>query len=111
MIKKTLMPVALALVLFASIGLVTAFALDSPSPAVSSSSEVADNVLNDRVETLLRTDVGLAGSIFRAHTRAGIVTLVGSVPDEHTLRRALDLASSMRGVREVRNSMEIDSPK
>jgi osmotically-inducible protein OsmY len=33
------------------------------------------------------------------------------VPDEHALRRALDLASGVRGVREVRNAMEVDVPK
>ncbi|RIX49561.1 MAG: BON domain-containing protein [Rhodocyclales bacterium GT-UBC] len=73
--------------------------------------EVQDSTLNDRVETLLRTDIGLAGSQFRSQTKGGIVSLSGRVPDEHALRRALDLASSVKGVREVRNSMVVDFPK
>jgi hyperosmotically inducible protein len=44
-------------------------------------------------------------------SKAAVVTVAGSVPDEHALRRALDLASGVRGVREVRNAMEVDLPK
>jgi len=90
-----------------------AFATDNPPSlaAVGSTSDSQDLVLHDRVETLLRTDVGLVGSQFRVLARAGVVTVGGTVPDEHSLRRALDLASNVKGVREVRNAMEIESPK
>jgi len=73
--------------------------------------EPTDATLNDKVETLLRTDIGLAGSQFRVQTKAGGVTLGGNVPDEHSLRRALDLVSSVKGVREIRNGMVVDAPK
>ena len=33
------------------------------------------------------------------------------MPDEHSLRRALDLVSSVKGVREIRNGMVVDAPK
>lgn len=97
---------------FCSLGL-AAYATDNPSVelATSGTADGLDQALSDKVETLLRTDVGLAGSRFRVEGKAGVITLGGSVPDEHSLRRALDLASSVRGVREVRNAMEIDSPK
>lgn len=96
---------------FSSLAL-SAFATDGLStPVVSNAPEGIDQALNDKVETLLRTDVGLAGSQFRVQGKGGVVTVGGSVPDEHSLRRALDLASSVRGVREVRNAMEIDAPK
>lgn len=103
---------ALSLALFAGLGL-SAFATDNPQPTSGPavSGELSDATLSDRVETLLRTDVGLAGGQFRVNSRAGVVTLAGSVPDEHGLRRALDLASGVRGVREIRNSMVVDSPK
>ena len=65
----------------------------------------------DKVETLLRSDVGLAGSQIRILARSAVITIAGSVPDEHALRRALDLASEVRGVREVRNALEVDVPK
>lgn len=79
--------------------------------AVTSTVEVQDAALNDRVEMLLRTDIGLAGAQVRVQTKSGIVSLAGNVPDEHALRRALDLVSGVRGVREVRNSMVVESPK
>jgi osmotically-inducible protein OsmY len=40
-----------------------------------------------------------------------VVILSGGVPDEHSLHRAIDLASSVKGVREVRNELEIEFPK
>lgn len=95
-----------------SLGL-SAFATDnSQTIAVQgATAEAPDMVLHDKVETLLRTDVGLAGSQVRVLSKSGVITLGGTVPDEHSLRRALDLASNVRGVREVRNAMEIDFPK
>jgi len=97
---------------FGGLGL-TAFATDNPPTiaAVTTAGDTLDSALHDKVETLLRTDVGLAGSLFRVQAKGGVVTLGGSVPDEHSLRRALDLVSGVHGVREVRNTMEIESPK
>lgn len=104
----------LGAMLLSGLGL-AAFATDNPPvppPAtVSAPAEVPDTVLADKVETLLRTDVGLVGSKFRIQNKAGIITVAGTVPDEHSLRRALDLTSEVRGVREVHNALEIDAPK
>jgi len=96
----------------AGIGL-SAFATDDPQllAAMIANTEAQDAALIDKVETLLRTDIGLAGSQFRILAKSAVVTVGGSVPDEHALRRALDLASGVRGVREVRNAMEVDLPK
>lgn len=113
MIKRNLMVASLAAATtFAGLAL-SAFAIDDPkaASAIIANSEVHDVALTEKVETLLRTDVGLAGSQFRILAKAAVVTVGGSVPDEHALRRALDLASGVRGVREVRNAMEVDSPK
>ena len=102
-----------ATLLISGIGL-TAFAIDHPNRPTSSTLNAAQNadvLLNDRIETLLRTDIGLACSRFRIQTRAGVVILGGGVPDEHSLQRALDLASPAKGVREVRNELETESPK
>lgn len=87
----------------------SAFATDDPHlvAVAVANNDALDAALSDRVETLLRTDIGLAGSQFRVDSRSAVVTIAGSVPDEHALRRALDLASGVRGVREVRNAMEV----
>lgn len=97
---------------FVGLGL-SAFAVDDPQvvAATIANNEASDSALADKVETLLRSDVGLTGSRLRVNSKSAVVTVAGSVPDEHALRRALDLASGIRGVREVRNGMEVDSPK
>lgn len=113
MLKRNLLVASLfAVATFVGLGL-SAFATDDPKAiaAVVASTEALDAALTDKVETLLRTDIGLAGSQFRVISKAAVVTVAGSVPDEYALRRALDLASGVRGVREVRNAMEVDLPK
>jgi len=113
MLKRNLMVASLtAAATFAGLAL-SAFATDDPKAAAAmiANAEASDAVLTEKVETLLRTDVGLAGSQFRILSKSAIVTVGGKVPDEHALRRALDLASGVHGVREVRNAMEVDLPK
>lgn len=113
MFKRHLMVASItAAATFAGLGL-SAFATDDPQllAAMVANTEAQDAALTDKVETLLRTDIGLAGSQFRILAKSAVVTVGGSVPDEHALRRALDLASGVRGVREVRNAMEVDLPK
>jgi osmotically-inducible protein OsmY len=110
MIKRNLVPIiVVAISMFAGIGL-TAFAIDSPQSSTTTTDSL-DVTLNERVEILLRTDIGLAGGQFSTQTKAGVVTLGGTVPDEQSLRRALDLASSVKGVREIRNGMVVETPK
>lgn len=113
MLKHNLMVASLtAATTFAGLTL-SAFAIDDPkaAAAIIASTEAHDVALTEKVETLLRTDVGLAGSRLRVLAKSSVVTVGGTVPDEHALRRALDIASDVRGVREVRNAMEIESPK
>lgn len=97
---------------FVGLGL-SAFATDDPQvlAAVVANNDAQDAALGDRVETLLRSDIGLTGSRIRVVSKAAVITVAGYVPDEHALRRALDLASGVRGVREVRNAMEVELPK
>jgi hyperosmotically inducible periplasmic protein len=79
--------------------------------AIGVAVEILDDNLNDRVETLLRTDIGLVGARFRVHTENAVVVIAGTVPDEFALYRAIELASGIKGVREVHNAMEIEDPK
>lgn len=114
MIKRNIAISALLAPLLLGGGLgLSAFATDNAQAvaATAIAEDSPDAALTDKVETILRTDVGLVGSQFRVVCKSGVVTIGGTVPDEHSLRRALDLASSVRGVREVRNALEIESPK
>ena len=108
MVKRNLLPILLAVAVFTGGTELAAFALENPGRVARA---LPDSALNDRVETLLRTDIGLAGSRFRVQTAAGIVTVGGTVPDPHAARRAIELASAVTGVREVRNGMVVASPK
>jgi len=113
MLKRKLFIACLtAAATLAGLGL-SAFATDDPQvlAAMIANTQARDMALNDKVETLLRTDIGLAGSHLRVLTKSAVVTVGGSVPDEYALRRALDIASNVHGVREVRNAMEVDLPK
>ena len=110
--QSRLFLVAMLVLLTVTGATLTAFATDHPAATVAANPERegADPVLTERVETLLRSDIGLAGSPLRVQSRDGVVTVRGQVPDERAMRRALDLASGLRGVREVRNGMEIGLP-
>lgn len=102
----------LLIFMFAGVGI---HATATGSPPSLAALEVAgralDDGLHERVETLLRTDVGLTGARFRISSDQAVITIAGTVPDEHALHRALELAGSVKGVREVRNAMEVDDPK
>lgn len=113
MLSRNLPVIILILaVMLGSIGVRVSASGSPPSiAAIDVAGETLDDGLQDRVETLLRTDVGLVGARFRIRTDNAVVILAGTVPDELALRRAMDLAGSIKGVREVRNAMEIDDPK
>jgi hyperosmotically inducible periplasmic protein len=107
MIPRSFAPVLIvAVCVFTELGL-TAFAIDNPQEATRARGAL-DAVLNDEVETLLRTDAGLAESRVRVQTQAGVVTLGGTVADEQSLQRAQDLVSSVQCIREIRNDMVVD---
>jgi hyperosmotically inducible protein len=60
-----------AAILLGGVGL-TACAMENPDAtfSVATAGDSLDAAVNDRVEQLLRTDVGLAGSQFRIHGTA-----------------------------------------
>ena len=94
--------------LFAAIGF-SAFVFDSRT--LGGAAAGSDGPLNERVELLLRTDIGLAGSRFKVRTHNGIVALSGWVPDEPAKNRAVNLVARIKGVREVHPDLETADPK
>lgn len=110
MSERTLVP-TLALIVSITLSVaLTAFATDNRNPAASmgAAGDVVDTALNEKVISALQTDPGLVGSKLAVVTHSGIVTLTGTVPNESVLRRTLELASNVRGVREVRSSLVIE---
>ncbi len=68
-----------------------------------------DSVISTTVETQLREDPqgGLAGIIVA--TEAGIVTLIGTVQKAERKARAAELARQVKGVKRVKNDVEIQA--
>lgn len=108
--ERTFIP---TLALVASILLsaaLTAFATDhrQAASAMGAAGDRVDAALSETVEARLKADPGLTGSSVTAASQSGIVTLSGRVPDDEALRRALETASNIRGVREVRSDLVIE---
>lgn len=67
----------------------------------------SDSVISANVETELREDPlgGLTGIIVA--TEAGLVTLIGTVQKAERKARAAELARQVKGVKRVKNDLEI----
>ena len=103
--------IVLLLLAVLGVGALSAPVADEPTAtSITGKPDSPDSQLADRVETMLRSDFGLAGSRLRIFVKAGVVTISGTVPDEHSLERALDLAGKVSGVGEVLNALEIELP-
>ncbi|MCE1171278.1 BON domain-containing protein [Azovibrio restrictus] len=78
--------------------------------ALGEARQTLDQSLGEQVGRHLQGDGGLTGASLRVEARDGVVTLVGQVPDQHALQRAMHLAAAVKGVREVRNNLVISPP-
>lgn len=67
----------------------------------------ADAAINGKVAAALMSDPGLLGARINVDTRMGVVSLDGSVEGPRELRRALELAAGVDGVRRVDNRLEV----
>jgi hypothetical protein len=106
MIAKNLLTVAIVATATMT-GLGVSTMLPGPSATLPVPLEIPagpDTRLAERILHLLRRDGGMMGDQFGIAVDSGIVTLTGWLPDEHAVRRALDLVSAVPGVREVRNA-------
>lgn len=110
MTERTLVPTLALIVSITLSAVLTAFATDNryPSATMGAAGDVVDAAVNDKVVSALQTDPGLVGSKLAVVTHSGIVTLTGTVPNESILQRTLELASNIRGVREVRSSLIVE---
>lgn len=109
MSERVLVPNLVLIICITLSAVLTAFATDQrQTPMVmGAAGEAVDSALHDKVLTVLKGDPGLAGSRLSVVTQGGIVTLSGTVPTEQTLNRTLELASNVRGVREVHSNLVV----
>jgi hyperosmotically inducible protein len=71
------------------------------------SSSGGDAAITNRVRTVLQTDRVVDASKIQVTTERGVVTLAGSVPGEEGHRKAVVLATSVEGVRQVRDRLTV----
>lgn len=71
----------------------------------------ADSRLSDLVRVTLLTDPVLANERIAVTAKEGLVTLSGVVDQDAKRSRALELASHVPGVREVRSDLELRGNK
>jgi osmotically-inducible protein OsmY len=60
-----------------------------------------DEAITSEVQEVLNTDPAIREADIEVRTEAGVVYLEGEVPDEMILSRAIELASTVPGVRHV----------
>lgn len=66
-----------------------------------------DDQIKTAIEDILTEDPWLDASGMQVSVQQGIVTLAGTVPSRAAKRRAEDLADTIRGVRDVQNTLVI----
>ena len=86
--------------------LVATFAACASSPKQESTGEfVDDSVITTKVKALLAEDAFLKSFQISVETRKGIVQLSGFVDSQNTITKAGQIATSVKGVKSVRNSL------
>ena len=78
-------------------------ATPSSDPAVSGAMD--DATITARVKTVLLNDPQIAGTKIEVSTAAGIVTLSGSVKSKADEARAIQIARTVTGVRDVKSTL------
>ncbi|HRQ64180.1 MAG TPA: BON domain-containing protein [Xanthomonadaceae bacterium] len=63
-----------------------------------------DEAITSEVQEVLNTDPAIREADIEVRAEAGVVYLEGEVPDEQVLSRAIELASTVMGVRHVDSS-------
>jgi hyperosmotically inducible periplasmic protein len=71
------------------------------------SATLDDATITTRVKTAILNDPGVAGQKIDVNASAGVVTLTGVVKTKEEEARAIELAKQVRGVTEVKSSLQI----
>ena len=71
------------------------------------SATLDDATITTRVKTAILNDPGVAGQKIDVNASAGVVTLTGVVKTKDEEARAIELAKQVRGVTEVKSSLQV----
>jgi hyperosmotically inducible protein len=77
------------------------------SAAKPVSATLDDATITTRVKTAILNDPGVAGQRIDVNASAGVVTLSGVVKTPQEEARAIELAKQVRGVTEVKSSLQV----
>ena len=77
------------------------------SAAKPVSATLDDATITTRVKTAILNDPGVAGQKIDVNASAGVVTLTGVVKTPQEEARAIELAKQVRGVTEVKSSLQV----
>jgi hyperosmotically inducible protein len=73
------------------------------------SATLSDTAITARVKTALLAEQGVDGYRIDVTTRAGTVTLTGTVSDPRQVERAGEIAQSAKGVKAVENKLSVEN--
>jgi hyperosmotically inducible protein len=71
------------------------------------SATLDDATITTRVKTAILNDPGVAGQQIDVNASAGVVTLTGVVKTKEEESRAIELAKQVRGVTEVKSTLQV----
>lgn len=82
-------------------------ALVPPARLLAGKPEVSDDAISDMVRRKLASDPDVKGGSLKVDVQNGVVTLEGTVTQEHARSKAAKLARKVRGVKSVVNNLKV----
>lgn len=82
-------------------------ATGAPAPGTTIGTEIDDSVVTTRVKTALLNDLDVKSFDFKVETNKGEVLLSGFVDNQYQLDRAVSIARSVVGVKNVDNKVSL----
>ncbi|HTM27699.1 MAG TPA: BON domain-containing protein [Vicinamibacterales bacterium] len=98
-------------VLQAEAPFILAFALLLTACGATTSGATDDMTISTRVKIALLNDQQLGPLRIDARTFQGVVTLTGTVPSRTEEQRAIAVARTVRGVRDVKSQLSVPGPQ
>ncbi len=68
----------------------------------------SDNLINDQVRIRLAADADVKGGALEVNVAQGVVTMTGTVENQHAKDKATKLAKKVKGVKQVVNNLTVD---